>query len=80
MAVTCILLFLLVSSTSVSGWLTWYASTHHDPNTTPGASENNEVGRQTDSTRIIPGMFPVTCPLVVVSAVGGQCANSPASP
>jgi hypothetical protein len=80
MVVTCVLLFLLVSNTSVSGWLTWYASTHHDPSTTPGASDSNEIGHQTDSTRSIPGMFPLTCSLVVVSAVSAQCTNLSASP
>ena len=72
MVVTGIVLFLLLSNESVSGWLTWYASTHHDPSTTPGANDSNEIGHQTDSTTSIPGMFPDTCPLVLDNAVNAQ--------
>lgn len=69
MVVAGVVLFLLLSNESVSGWLTWYASTHHDPGTTPGANDSNEIGHQTDSTTDIPGMFPVTHPLVLVNVV-----------
>jgi hypothetical protein len=56
MVVTCImLLFLLVSSNVVSAWISWYASTHHDFNITPGAGDSNEIIHQTDSTTSIPG-------------------------
>jgi hypothetical protein len=55
MVVTGVMLFLLVFSNSVSAWITWYASTHHDFNTTPGAGDSNEVSHQTDSTTNIPG-------------------------
>ena len=71
MTVAGVVLFLLLSNKSVSGWLTWYASTHHDPSTTPGANDSNEIGHQTGSTSI-PGMFPVTCPLVLDNAVSAQ--------
>lgn len=84
MVVTCVLLFLLVSNTSVSGWLTWYASTHHDPSTTPGASDSNEIGHQTDSTRSIPAELDILRLLNVsgatpgVSEVLGPSAHLPA--
>jgi hypothetical protein len=53
---TCAMLFfLLVLSNSVSAWITWYASTHNDFNTTPGAGDSNEVSHQTDNTTNIPG-------------------------
>jgi hypothetical protein len=79
MAVTCVLLLLLLSNESVSGWLTWYASTRHDPSTTPRTNDSNELGHQTDSTRI-PGMFPITCPFVLVNAVSAQYTDSSAAP
>ena len=69
MVVIGVVLFLLLSNESVSAWLTWYASTHHDPSTTPGNNDSNEIGHLTDSTTSIPGIFPVTCPLVLVNAV-----------
>lgn len=78
--VVTVLLFLLLCNKSVSGWLTWYASTHHDPNPTPGANDSNEIGHQTDSTTSIPGMFPVACPLVVVNAVSAQYNDWSAAP
>jgi len=72
MVVTGVVLFLLLFNDSVSGWLTWYASTHHDPSTTLGANDSNEIGHQTVSTTSIPGMSPFTCPLVIVNAVSAQ--------
>lgn len=80
MVVTGVVLFLLLFNESVTGWLTWYASTHHDPSTTPGASDSNEIGHQTESTTSIPGMFPITCPLVLVNAVSVQYIDSSAAP
>ena len=75
MVVNCILLFLLVSGTSVSGWLTWYGSTRHDPSTTPGNTDSNEINRQTESTTSIAGMLAVACPLVVVTEVFSASAR-----
>ena len=80
MTVAGVVLFLLLSNKSVSGWLTWYASTHHDPSTTPGANDSNEIDHQTDSTTSIPGMFPVTCPLVLDNAVSAQYSDWSAAP
>lgn len=80
MIVVGVVLFLLLSNKSVSGWLTWYASTHHDPSSTPGANDSNEIGHQTDSTTSIPGMFPVTRPLVLVNAVSAQFNDRYAAP
>lgn len=55
-----ILLFLLVTNNPVSAWVTWYSSTHHDTNTTPGAGagDSNEINHQTEDTTSIPGKFP----------------------
>lgn len=71
MAVTCVLLFLLLSNESVSGWLTWYASTHHDTSATPRANDSNEIGHQTDGTTRIPAELDILRLLNVSGAIHG---------
>lgn len=85
MVVTCVMLFfVLVSSNSVSAWITWYASTHHDFSTTPGAGDSNEISHQTDSTTSIPAeldilrLLNVTGATPGVSEVLGPSAHLPA--
>lgn len=67
MVVTCMLLLLLVSNSSVSAWITWYTSTHDY--TTPGASDSNEIGHHTNSSTSVPGMFTVS---LVLSSFGSN--------
>jgi hypothetical protein len=71
MIVVGVVLFLLLSNKSVSGWLTWYASTHHDPSSTPGANDSNEIGHQTDSTTSIPAELDILRLLNVSGATHG---------
>jgi hypothetical protein len=86
MVVTCIMfLFLLVSTNVVSAWISWYASTHHDFNTTPGASDSNEIIHQTDSTTSIPGRATfefsfLTRPWAVMNDGSSQCTSLSARP
>lgn len=81
-----ILLFLLVTNNPVSAWVTWYSSTHHDTNTTPGAGagDSNEINHQTEDTTSIPGELDILRLLNVtgaspgVSEVLGPSAHLPA--